>query len=291
MVYINGDWRWVPASRHSIWPYMYLLFTILYSAITLYMAYGYRKVSQLKREKRQAAVLIVSFLLFITANIVVTIFKIFPRTPSVLVYPMVIYIFGLYYAVFKYRFLAVSPALVTEDIISHISDMVMMLDTKHKIITANNAARELLSANAEKLKGTNFFKIIFHSNDIEEKLNIFQDSNEDSFRTRLVYVKEKDDTILTDTYFSKVKDKFTDIVGTLVISKEIKGRKEFQKAYSITERELEISDLILAGHSNKSIGEKLNISERTVETHCNNIYTKLGIKNKADLVKFTARFN
>ncbi len=54
----------------------------------------------------------------------------------------------------------------------------------------------------------------------------------------------------------------------------------------LTARELEIARLTSQGLLSKEIAERLNISQRTVETHKNNLYRKLGINNNAELVTY-----
>jgi DNA-binding NarL/FixJ family response regulator len=54
----------------------------------------------------------------------------------------------------------------------------------------------------------------------------------------------------------------------------------------LTPREQEICRLLAYGHTNSEIAEKLYISERTVETHRSNIFSKLNLKNRAELVRF-----
>ena len=48
----------------------------------------------------------------------------------------------------------------------------------------------------------------------------------------------------------------------------------------LTTRELEILRLVLAGHTNKAIAAEISISEKTVEYHLDNIYTKIGIRSR-----------
>ena len=48
----------------------------------------------------------------------------------------------------------------------------------------------------------------------------------------------------------------------------------------LTPRELEILQLILVGHTNKAIAAEICISEKTVEFHLNNIYTKIGARTR-----------
>ncbi len=54
----------------------------------------------------------------------------------------------------------------------------------------------------------------------------------------------------------------------------------------LTRREQEILELLVYGHTNTEIAEKLCISERTVETHRSNITGKLGLKSRSELVRF-----
>ena len=49
----------------------------------------------------------------------------------------------------------------------------------------------------------------------------------------------------------------------------------------LTDRENEVLELIAYGFTNKEIAGNLSISESTVENHIHNIYTKLGISNRA----------
>ncbi|NLT67928.1 MAG: response regulator transcription factor [Acidobacteria bacterium] len=54
----------------------------------------------------------------------------------------------------------------------------------------------------------------------------------------------------------------------------------------MTPRELEVLTLLAYGHTNAEIADKLCISERTVESHRNNIMSKLEFKSRAELVRF-----
>jgi DNA-binding NarL/FixJ family response regulator len=55
--------------------------------------------------------------------------------------------------------------------------------------------------------------------------------------------------------------------------------------YKLTLREREVLQLLLDESGNRQIGEILNISTRTVETHRKNIMLKLDVKNNIGLIK------
>jgi DNA-binding NarL/FixJ family response regulator len=95
------------------------------------------------------------------------------------------------------------------------------------------------------------------------------------------------------------------IITLLFISKSItKARTEYQQLvdltinnirpssileicsrYQLTNREIEIVQLIRQGVRYKTIGEKLFISERTVNKHVQNIFEKCNVSNKVELIR------
>lgn len=48
-------------------------------------------------------------------------------------------------------------------------------------------------------------------------------------------------------------------------------------------REKEVVALILAGHSNKVIADKLNVTEKTIKFHLTNIFAKAGVTSRLEL--------
>jgi ATP/maltotriose-dependent transcriptional regulator MalT len=60
--------------------------------------------------------------------------------------------------------------------------------------------------------------------------------------------------------------------------------ESFLSAYGITDREQEIILKVVEGKSNATIASELFISLATVKTHLHNIYTKLGVESRFDLL-------
>jgi DNA-binding NarL/FixJ family response regulator len=57
----------------------------------------------------------------------------------------------------------------------------------------------------------------------------------------------------------------------------------------LTKRERDVVILVAEGQSNKGIGDTLNISAKTVESHRRNAMHKLGLKSTAELVRYAVR--
>ncbi len=58
----------------------------------------------------------------------------------------------------------------------------------------------------------------------------------------------------------------------------------FYDRHKLTNREQEIAQLIMKGRTNKEIEDELFISLRTVKCHIYNIYQKIGVKNRLELI-------
>lgn len=82
-----------------------------------------------------------------------------------------------------------------------------------------------------------------------------------------------------------VDPSLTDLVVSSYVGRQPKKQKT-QRLNLLTPREMEVLKLLAYGHTNGEIAERLCISERTVETHRNNIMTKMEFKSRADLVRF-----
>lgn len=57
-----------------------------------------------------------------------------------------------------------------------------------------------------------------------------------------------------------------------------------QQDLGLTERESEVARMLVEGALNRELANQLNISENTVKTHIKNIYRKLGVNNRLQLI-------
>ncbi len=69
------------------------------------------------------------------------------------------------------------------------------------------------------------------------------------------------------------------------VAKNVVGRSD-PKMPKLSEREWQVLRLIALGYTNQQIAERLALSVKTVETYRSRIADKLGIKTRAEMVKF-----
>ena len=57
-----------------------------------------------------------------------------------------------------------------------------------------------------------------------------------------------------------------------------------QETLGISERELQVLELLAAGRSNKEIASRLNVSPNTVKTHVAKLFDKLEVKRRTEAI-------
>lgn len=88
-------------------------------------------------------------------------------------------------------------------------------------------------------------------------------------------------------------------VQTVVVEKEVVIEKEVRADNSINEvelnklnlstREYEVLQLLVKGHSNAEIAEKLFLSLSTIKTHVSNLFVKLDVKSRTQTIEKARR--
>ncbi|MCF8304103.1 MAG: response regulator transcription factor [Bacteroidales bacterium] len=86
-----------------------------------------------------------------------------------------------------------------------------------------------------------------------------------------------------------LSQKVQKIILSGVFNREAPVSQIQKGAITLTPRESEILDLIAQEYSNEAIAKKLFISERTVETHRKNLFTKTKTKSVVGLIKFAIK--
>jgi DNA-binding NarL/FixJ family response regulator len=80
------------------------------------------------------------------------------------------------------------------------------------------------------------------------------------------------------------------MIGKFTEYKRLMSSGKTTKSTSLSERELEILELVATGLTNYDIAEKLEISKRTVDNHISNILTKTKTDNRVELVRWALQW-
>ncbi len=62
-----------------------------------------------------------------------------------------------------------------------------------------------------------------------------------------------------------------------------------KRSDELTPREVEVVKLIAEANTNRQIADALQVSEKTVESHRANVLSKLGMRDRVELVRYAIR--
>ena len=212
------------------------------------------------------------------------------RIPGISQYYSLIWIAGIYYSMAKFRFMALTPQAISNDILSNIDEAVILLDHDIRILAVNNRVKEIIKTDKNLVKEP-ISVIINEYDSITSELRSFEGNDITSFSIRINLKCSDGSLILMEATCKSIEDKFGDLIGFLIISKEVKELKQLQDIYRITFREASIIQSVIAGKTNHHISEEMEITERTVKSHITNIFNKLGVDNRVQLIILLKEFN
>ena len=107
-----------------------------------------------------------------------------------------------------------------------------------------------------------------------------------------VYYCQKNSIIIKDILSNCILNKNTDYEDykkewagqSLAVKDYMARQQENQQELSVTE--IQIIKLCYEGFSNKEIGDRINLSARTIDTYINLLTEKLGLQSQLDLARF-----
>jgi len=264
----------------------------LIACLVLFLIRG-RKVRSI-REKKQAMVLFSALCITLVVayfeGVVLQEISSY-RSPQMSPILLMIWIGGIWYAMVRYRFLSISHTMVSDDLADNISDAIILLDSESRIITINNKGLELADMQKGSLIHEHLSCFIDEYDKIVHEIGKMQQGEFKSFACR-VHVKDgKNPSVCLDARFSAVRDSFGDPIGVMVIGREVKESRQFRSRFRITDREEEIVQHIISGQPTKIVAAELGVAERTVKTHITNIYNKLGVGNRMQLLNLLKEYD
>ena len=214
----------------------------------------------------------------------------FRGSQNIIPFWLLLWIGILLYTIKKYRFISISPEFISRDITENIEEGIVLLDPDLKIIFTNTTIRSLL--NIKEGISIQLDDIVFEKHILYNELSKLIKSSEISFRTRINFISmDSGKKLPMDLKIKKVIDVYNDITGFLMITSRVKDIEQLKTLYKISQRELDVIFLLLIGRTNKNIANFLELSERTIETHIVNIYNKLGVNNRIELLNMLSEFN
>lgn len=168
-----------------------------------------------------------------------------------------------------------------------------------KLLESNVPQVLLLDINMPNMNGLEVLEKIKEQK-IDTKVIILTVHNEIEYLLKAVEIGI-DGYMLKDSDSNELKKAISSVIQgesyiqpnliPLLNSKMIERDIDKEKLELLTKREIEVLKLMAFGSYNKDIGEKLNISERTVKNHISSIFKKIDVSDRTQAAIFAIRNN
>jgi len=153
---VRQPYGWSFIYANSVWTYLYFSYYMAVILIALYLLVQYGKSAHETNRKKQVAVMFfttIASLILGTINDVVL-----PELNIHTIPPMgnitaLIWAGGMIFAMERYKLLVITPTVAADEIISRMSDSLVLLDAKGNIAAANNATLRLLGYTQHEIAG------------------------------------------------------------------------------------------------------------------------------------------
>lgn len=235
LLFINSEW-YESLITDNIWWYAYTSYYLAYFILAFLIIgrWGYK--STILRERKQALIILstgaLAFALGTITNTVLQMLNIY-ILPSMAQIFGVIFFSGIAYTIVKYKLLKLTAAVAAEQIISKITDLVILMDPAGRIIKINTRTRDLLGYSKSDLEDKKWEFIMCDSNkltEIEKHFNNITDEQgkDETLKDLAVNFKTKDgEEIPVNSFLSTLKDEYGPI-GVLLVGQDMRQTRKLQ---------------------------------------------------------------
>jgi len=225
----HGPFGWTVVARTgSAWFWIFIVFIMLSGMINISLCYLMLKKSTVARERNQSRIIlisaIISFLLcfgfiFLSKN-----FK--TNMPDITVIGLVVWIFGILYAIIKYRLMILTPSIAAENILDTIVDSVILADLEGLMINVNPETTRLLGYDSTELIGKPL-QMLFPRNMKSEISNIVEFLETGPIRNKETFFVSRNNTRIPIIFSaSACNDRDGHPIGFVAVSRDITRLKD-----------------------------------------------------------------
>ncbi len=294
---MQTPWGWdIVYDRNSPGTYLGLVHGVLCLAAGSFLLFRWYYTSERALEKKQARPVAYSFIAGATAFLaiavnVTTVNPFYNTLVSDMIFPLfqTIFILGVRFSVARYRLMTIHPEVPLIDIIMGINDACMLTDMDGDIICVNREGGRLAGGGRKR----RIFDIFSCAEALRNEMLLIGKGKTGSTTIRCLPAEGRTSAAQSHSFILSIQGiKAGDglPMGFIVTAKKDSTLSDFRESYGLTDRQVQIILLAISGLSNRDMAQRLDLSERTVENHLFNIYNKIGIDNRMELVNISARY-
>ncbi len=254
---VRQSYGWSFNFADTIWVNLFYAYYLLLTLISIYVIFAYGRKTKKIIEKRQAEIItysILASLIFGTLIDVGTQELGLNNIPSIGDLFVFISAIGFIYAILKYQFLTITPAIAAENIINSMDELLILLNQEGNILNVNKATLDSLQYDQNELEGKSIHMLL-QDDDFKQHL-LEKISKEVVIKNHEGNLLAKNGKIVPIIYSSSpLTNEDRIVIGTVFIARDITelelNRLELIKAKEKAEESDHLKSAFLANMSHE----------------------------------------
>lgn len=224
---------WSPVNSGNMVRYWaYAAYYAACIALSIIVVWQWGKNSPSRRQQKQARIVVYStFLGTLLAFFNETLLPVlgYADTPKVPVVLWLIWAYGMWIAISRYRLLILTPAIAADQIVASITDMMVLLDLNAVILKVNRSVEEVLGYVEKELLGKPI-NLISETWDISNQaLYNLATGLTGFYQEEASWVTKSGATIPVQISASAVKDNYSDLVCLVMVAQDLRPTKALER--------------------------------------------------------------
>jgi len=236
----HGKYGWEFIWEDTIWSYLFYTYYSLFTLLSIFIVFQHGIKTKSTREKNQSRIIVTTVLISLIGGTITDVILPFfhiqgiPQLGNVII---LVFAGGILYAIVRYSFLAVTPALAAENIISTMTELLIISDQSGNIIDLNNAVLKILKYEQNELSGKSV-EILFCQDNYKESLVDRMAHGEIIKNFENCFLASDRTKIPVILSCSPLKDGEGGVRGIVFVARDITERKQTEESLRQSKREL-----------------------------------------------------
>jgi PAS domain S-box-containing protein len=237
-------WGWAEISADfSFWTGLYICYLLIYVIIGLSMTFRWGRSALHTGNRIQARIIshsgIAAFLIGFIHDILLPNLGI-KTNPYLAPLAVLLWIFSIRYTILKYNLMVLTPAIAVNEIISRISDMIILTDEKGLILQINKRVIDILGFDSSELLGKPVYTLFCgNPEDSRETPVMGEDARTTMMETS--YLTRDGLAIPVKISFSVIRSNKKLVLGIVLVAQDLRENRQLQA--EISKRRLIAEDL------------------------------------------------
>ncbi|MDD5065627.1 MAG: PAS domain S-box protein [bacterium] len=220
------DFNIIILSMNDDWIWAFLLYFHLFSILSIVLLFLWSRRTPDELERKQARIIllfsVITVALGMIPNIILPAMGIY-HVPAMAPLITVFWIIGIYYSLVHFRTRVITTGIASDEIISNMNDLLILLDPNNNIIKINDQVHKLLGYREDELINTPFSSIIMENDALNKVLKMMPESRVQHYNGESYLVTRTKEYIPVNVSLTGMSNRNTGFLGTVILARDLRN--------------------------------------------------------------------